>query len=48
MYTKQEIIQIARKQLALDFNCNPSDFYEKGNLITENILREGRRIYKND
>lgn len=48
MYTKHEIIQLARKQLALDFNCNPSDFDKEGNLITENILRKGRRIYKND
>lgn len=48
MYTKQEIIKIAKKQLALDFNCIPSDFHEEGNLVTENILRNGRRIYKND
>lgn len=26
MYTKAEIINIAQKQLSLDYNCKPSDF----------------------
>lgn len=48
MYTKQEIIQLVKKQLALDFNCNTEAFDEEDTIITENILREGRRIYKNE
>ncbi|WP_234117317.1 GNAT family N-acetyltransferase [Clostridium hydrogenum] len=48
MYTKTEIINIAKKQLALDFNCKPSDFEKEGNTITENKLLEGRRIYESD
>ena len=48
MYTKKEILNIAKDQLALDFNCQLSDFNKEGNTITKNILRDGRRIYKND
>lgn len=48
MYTKNEILNLAKEQLALDFNCQLSDFDKEGNTITKNILREGRRIYRND
>ncbi len=48
MYTKTEILNIAKKQLAVDFNCQPSDFEKEGNTITENKLLEGRRVYEND
>lgn len=48
MYTKTEIINIAKKQFALDYNCKLSDFEKEGNTITENKLLEGRRIYESD
>lgn len=48
MYTKTEILNIAKKQLALDYNCQLSDFEKQGNTITENKLQEGRRIYESD
>lgn len=48
MYTKTEILNIAKKQLALDFNCQLLDFEKEGNTITENKLLEGRRIYESD
>lgn len=48
MYTKTEILNIAKKQLAVDFNCQLSDFEKEGNTITENKLLEGRRIYESD
>lgn len=48
MYTKTEILNIAKKQLAVDFNCQSSDFEKEGNTITENKLLEGRRIYESD
>ncbi|WP_312578683.1 GNAT family N-acetyltransferase [Clostridium sp.] len=48
MYTKTEILSIAKKQLALDYNCQPLDFEKKGNTITENKLLNGRRIYGDD
>ena len=48
MYTKSEILNMAKKQLALDYNCELSDFEKEGNTITENILIEGRRIYESD
>ncbi len=48
MYTKKEVIEIAKAQLALDYNCHISDFEKTGNTITENKLREGRRIYESD
>jgi len=48
MYTKNEIIEIAKAQLALDYNCEVSDFEKEVNTIVENKLVEGRRIYDND
>lgn len=48
MYTKTEILSIAKKQLALDYNCQPLDFEKEGNTITENKLLNGRRIYDGD
>lgn len=48
MYTKTEILNIAKKQLALDFNCQILDFEKSGNTITENKMLEGRRIYESD
>ena len=48
MYTKIEILQIAKEQLALDYSCQVSDFEKEKNTIVENNLVEGRRIYRND
>lgn len=48
MYTKTEILNMAKRQLALDYNCQLLDFKKEGNTITENKLLEGRRIYESD
>ncbi len=48
MYTKNKVLQIAKAQLALDYNCKVSDFESETNTIVENILVDGRRIYDND
>ena len=48
MYTKTEILQIAKAQLALDYNCQLSDFEKEKNTIVENKLIDGRRIYDSD
>ncbi|MBU5428270.1 GNAT family N-acetyltransferase [Tissierella pigra] len=48
MYTKSEILSIAKTQLALDYNCQISDFKKEENIITENKLLEGRRINESD
>ena len=48
MYTKTEILNIAKKQLVLDYNCQLSDFEKEGNTITENKLLQGRRVYESD
>ena len=47
MYTKNEILSLAKEQLALDFNCQLSDFNKEGNTITKNIPKDGKRIYEN-
>lgn len=39
---------MAKKQLALDYNCQLSDFEKEGNTITENVLIDGRRTYESD
>ena len=48
MYTKNEIIQIAKEQLAIDYNCQLSDFEKEKNTVVKNKLIDGRRIYGND
>lgn len=48
MYTKSEVLQIAKTQLALDYSCELSRFEEEKNTLVENKLIEGRRIYDND
>jgi len=48
MYNKREIIDLAKKQLALDYNCQLSDFESEGNTITDNKLLEGRRVYDSE
>lgn len=48
MYTKEQILQIAKTQLALDYNCQLSDFEKDKNTIVKNNLLEGRRIYETD
>ena len=48
MLNKNEILQIATAQLSLDYNFNKNDLLSKNNIIVENILIDGRRIYDND
>lgn len=48
MYTKTDILEIAKLQLALDYNCEVADFNKKENTIVENKLNNGRRIYDSD
>ncbi len=48
MYTKTEILSMAKKQLALDYNCQPLDFEKERNTITKNELLKGRRICESD
>jgi GNAT superfamily N-acetyltransferase len=48
MYTKNEVLKIAKTQLALDFNIQLSDFDKGKNTIVENKLVDGRRIYSSD
>lgn len=42
---KDQIVSALEQQLALDFNCEASDFERSENVIVESGLREGRRIY---
>lgn len=48
MYTKNEILLIAKTQLALDYNCRLTDFETGKNTIVKNNLIDGRRIYNSD
>ncbi|MCM1989009.1 GNAT family N-acetyltransferase [Oceanirhabdus seepicola] len=48
MKTKTEILEITKNQLALDYNCQLSDFKKNENTIVENKLLKGRRIYDSD
>lgn len=43
---KKEVKEIAKKQLALDYNCNVNDFNNGKNVFNTNKLLEGRRIYE--
>ncbi|WP_315078914.1 hypothetical protein [uncultured Clostridium sp.] len=48
MYTKNEILEIAKSQLALDYSCQFFDFDKEKNIIVEKKFADGRRIYDND
>lgn len=48
MITKKDILQIAKTQLALDFNCKVSDFEKDCNTIVQNTINSDSRIYNND
>ena len=48
MSKKHNILESAKKQLALDYNCLLSDFEKKENTICENKLITGRRLYDSD
>ncbi|WP_315078924.1 GNAT family N-acetyltransferase [uncultured Clostridium sp.] len=48
MYTKNEILEIAKSQLALDYSCQLSAFDKEKNTIVEKKFINGRRIYDND
>jgi GNAT superfamily N-acetyltransferase len=48
MQTKIGILEIAKAQMALDFNCHVSDFVKSANTISENKLVIGRRLYDSD
>ncbi len=41
--TKQELLQIVRNQLAVDYNCKPEDFQKDGVIITKAVKADGRR-----
>ncbi|WP_061997086.1 GNAT family N-acetyltransferase [Clostridium sp. ATCC 25772] len=48
MFTKNEILNIAKKQLALDFSCDIDDLEKIENTVVEKQHKVGRRIYDND
>lgn len=48
MRTKKEVLEIAKAQLALDYNCQLCDFEKSKNTVVENKLVTGRRIYDSD
>ncbi len=48
MNTKADIIEIAKVQLALDYNCCFSEFDKSENTIVQNKLNTGRCIYRSD
>lgn len=48
MYSKTEILNIAKNQFSLDYNCKATDFQNEKNTVVENKLINGRRIYESD
>lgn len=44
-FTKSKILEIVRKQLAIDMNCNVQDFLEDGIVFCEAKKNEGRRLF---
>lgn len=48
MFTKTELMNITKAQLAADYNCKVTDFTKSENTITKNELIKGRRIYSSD
>lgn len=48
MYTKKDILDITKKQLARDYHCQTTDFEKEGNTITENLVMKGSRFDESD
>ncbi|WP_142412870.1 GNAT family N-acetyltransferase [Hathewaya massiliensis] len=48
MRSKADVLEVAKAQLSLDYNCLISDFDKRENAVVENKLIEGRRIYESD
>lgn len=48
MFTKNEILNIAKKQLSLDFSCEIEDLEKVENTLGEKQHKIGRRLYTND
>lgn len=44
-FNKTKILEIVRKQLAIDMNCNAEDFIKYGIVFCEAKLNEGRRMF---
>lgn len=44
MYIRDDLEIAAAKQLSLDLNCTPEDFYKYENTVTEPVIKEGRRL----
>lgn len=44
-FNKAKILEIVRKQLAIDMNCNAEDFIKDGIVFCEAKLNEGRRMF---
>jgi len=47
MRTKQELLDIIKKQLAVEYNCSANDFSSLNNIITTSKDNEKRRYYIN-
>lgn len=43
--TEKQILDIVKRQLSYEFNCNPEDFSKEENIITSGILHEKRRKF---
>lgn len=48
MYKKKTLMNIVKMQLSYDYNCKLSDFDQDVNIITDNKLNDGRRVYDSD
>lgn len=43
-----EYLEMAKRQLAIDFNCKPDDFDRTENVLTVSAANHGRRMYSNE
>lgn len=46
MIMQNDIVSSAAKQLADDLNCSAEDFFKTENTVTNSLLRDGRRIFR--
>ena len=45
MYTKQQILEIAMSQSAIDLNCSAQDFLKEENRVVRSVANERARKY---
>ena len=48
MLNKKQVLNYAKEQLAIDYNCQEKDLEQTTNTLSENLSLDGRRVYEGE